>query len=131
MTAIGGFLPLEIAAAGGEGCHAGAVALASGRACWHVVLRTCRPSRVLLPFYICDAVLQPLTATRTPIEFYPLTEAFLPSGEREPAAGELMLVVNYFGVLSPYVEARSRAGAGRVVVDDTQAFFRRGRPDAW
>jgi len=131
MTAIGGFLPLEIAAAGGEGCHAGAVALASGRACWHVVLRTCRPSRVLLPFYICDAVLQPLTATRTPIEFYPLTEAFLPAGERQPAAGELMLIVNYFGVLSPVVEARSRADAGRVVVDDTQAFFRRGRPDAW
>jgi hypothetical protein len=83
---------------------------------------------VLLPFYICDAVLQPLAATRTPIDFYPLTEGFLPSGAPEPAAGELMLVVNYFGVLSPYVEARSRAGAGRVVVDDTQAFFRRGRP---
>src|SRR4029079_19664485 len=102
---------LEVGAAGGEGCPAGAVALASGRACWHVILRTCRPSRVLLPFYICDAVVQPLAATRTPIEFYPLPQAFLPTGERQPAAVKLMLIVNYFGVQSPAVEARSRADA--------------------
>jgi hypothetical protein len=131
MTAIGGFLPLEISAAGDGAYHSGAVAMASGRACWHVILRTCRPSRVLLPFYVCDAVLRPLAATRTPFEFYPLTEAFLPAGEGEPADGELMLVVNYFGVLSPFVEARAGADPSRIVVDDTQAFFRRGRPDAW
>lgn len=131
MTAIGGFLPLEIAAAGDGAYHSGAVALASGRACWHVILRTCAPSRVLLPFYVCDAVLQPLAATRTPFEFYPITEAFVPEGECHPAAGELMLLVNYFGVLSPFVEARAGADARRIVVDDTQAFFRRGRPGAW
>jgi len=130
MTAIGGFLPLEIAAAG-QPFHSGAVALASGRACWHVILRTVRPSRVLLPFYVCDAVLQPLFSTATPFEFYAITEAFLPAREAEPAAGELMLVVNYFGALTPWVDARVAADSGRVVVDDTQAFFRRGRPDAW
>jgi hypothetical protein len=131
MTAIGGFLPLEIAAAGDGVYHSGAVALASGRACWHVILRTCRPSRVLLPFYVCDAVLQPVAATGTPFEFYAINDAFQPDGDCEAAAGELMLVVNYFGVLSPFVEARADADASRVVVDDTQAFFRRGRPDAW
>ena len=62
MSPIGGFLPLEIAA-GAEPYHAGAVALASGGACWHVILRTCRPRRVLLPFYVCDAVLEPLLAS--------------------------------------------------------------------
>jgi hypothetical protein len=131
MTAIGGFLPLETGPVGDRAYHAGAVALTSGRACWHAILRTCRPTRVLLPFYICDAALRPLTATRTPVEFYPITEAFVPGGDCTPSAGELMLVVNYFGVLSPFVEARAGAAADRVVVDDTQAFFRRGRPDAW
>ena len=130
MTAIGGFLPLEIAAAGAP-FHAGAVALTSGRACWHVILRTARPSRVLVPFYVCDAVLQPLTATATPFEFYAITEEFLPAGEAQPATGELMLVVNYFGVLTRLIEARVAADSGRIVVDDTQAFFRRGRFDAW
>jgi hypothetical protein len=132
MSAIGGFLPLEIAAAPAAGpYHAGAAALASGRACWHVVLRTCRPRRVLLPFYICDAVLLPLAATRTPFEFYPITDGFRPGVGREPVDGELMLVVNYFGVLTPFVESSGGRHRDRIVVDDTQAFFRQGSPDAW
>jgi hypothetical protein len=127
MTAIGGFLPLELAPAG-EPYHASAVALTSGRACWHVILRSCRPSRVLVPFYVCDAVLQPLYATATPFAFYPITDGFEPDLEREPAAGELLLVVNYFGLLTATVDALVLAHPGRVVVDDTQAFFRRGNP---
>ena len=130
MSPIGGFLPLEIAA-GAEPYHAGAVALASGRACWHVILRTCRPRRVLLPFYVCDAVLQPLLATGTPFEFYPIADSFCPAVERDPAPGELLLLVNYFGVLTSVADARTRGHQDRIVVDDTQAFFRRGGPEAW
>jgi len=132
MSAIGGFLPLEVPPViVAEPYHAEAVALASGRACWHVVLRASRPRRVLLPFFICDAVLQPLTATRTPFEFYPLSASFEPAAVPEPADGDLMLVVNYFGVLTAFVEECVRRQRDRVVVDDTQAFFRRGTPDAW
>jgi hypothetical protein len=130
VRAIGGFLPLEIAPAS-DPCHPGAAALASGRACWHVILRTCRPSHVLVPFYVCDAVLQPLYATGTPFTFYPITESFQPDIEGEPGPGELMLVVNYFGVLTSFVDAYADSHPGRAVVDDTQAFFRRGHPDAW
>jgi hypothetical protein len=130
MSAIGGFLPLEIAPAA-EPFHADAAALASGRACWHVILRTCRPSRVLVPFYVCDAVLQPLYATGTPFTFYPITDSFRPDNEVAPAAGELMLVVNYFGLLTPLVDSYTGSYQERVVIDDTQAFFRRGRADRW
>src|SRR5204862_400143 len=59
MKPIGGFLPLELPPPAAP-YHVDAAALASGRACWHAILRSCRPSRVLVPFYICDAVLQPL-----------------------------------------------------------------------
>jgi len=132
MSAIGGFLPLEVPPViVAEPYHAAATALASGRACWHVVLRATRPRRVRLPFFICDAVLQPLTATRTPFEFYPVTASFQPAAVPEPADGELTLVVNYFGVLTSFVDECVRPRPDRVVVDDTQAFFRRGAPDAW
>lgn len=130
MSAIGGFLPLEITS-GAEPYHADAVALASGRACWHVILRTCRPRRVLLPFYVCDAVLQPLAATGTPFEFYAITGSFRPASDRDPAPGELMLIVNYFGVLRSVADARAQGHQDRIVVDDTQAFFRRGGREAW
>jgi hypothetical protein len=135
MSAIGGFLPLEVAPNRFESCgepyHAGAAALSSGRGCWHLILRTCRPARVLLPFYICDAVVRPLTATGTPFEFYPIDRAFQPMLNRAPLEGELLLVVNYFGVQTAVVTAAAERHADRVVVDDTQAFFHRGRSDAW
>jgi hypothetical protein len=130
MSSIGGFLPLELAPAS-EPYHADAARLASGRACWHAVLRTCRPARVLVPFYVCDAVLDPLIVTRTPYDFYSITGSFLPEPGEAPAAGELLLIVNYFGVMAAAVAALDAAHPDRVVVDDTQAFFRRGRPDAW
>jgi hypothetical protein len=127
MKTIGGFLPLELAPAG-EPYHAGAVALTSGRACWHAILRSCRPSRVLVPFYVCDAVLQPLYATATPFVFYPITDEFGPDLQSGPAPGELLLIVNYFGLLTAMVDAYARSHPERVAVDDTQAFFRRGNP---
>jgi hypothetical protein len=130
MTAIGGFLPLEVAAAG-EPYHRTAVGMASGRACWHAILLAERPARVRLPFYVCDAVLKALWATRTPFEFYAIDGTFRPASRCEPLAGELMLVVNYFGVLKSFVEACADLHPDRVVVDDTQAFFRRGRNDVW
>jgi len=126
MSAIGGFLPLEAAGSCGTASrHVGAVALSSGRACWHAVLREARPDRVRIPFYICDAVMQPLSALRLPFEFYAIDEAFRPAGDWRPRPGELTLVVNYFGVLSSDVDVMA-AGEARIVVDDTQAFFRRG-----
>jgi hypothetical protein len=130
MKAIGGFLPLETGQ-GATSCHPRAAALASGRACWHVILRTCRPRRVWLPFYICDAMLQPLAATNTPYEFYALTEEFRPEPRCAPASDELMLVVNYFGALSAAVDRVGFGDRDRVVIDDTQAFFRCGSSEAW
>jgi hypothetical protein len=132
MSAIGGFLPLEVPPIiVAEPYHAAATALASGRACWHVVLRAARPRRVLLPFFICDAVLQPLNATRTPFEFYAITPGFQPAAVPDPADGDLTLIVNYFGVLTPFVDETVRRQPGSIVVDDTQAFFRRGTPNRW
>jgi hypothetical protein len=132
MTAIGGFLPLEIAPpASSAPYHAGATALASGRACWHAVLRASRPVRVLLPYFICDAVLQPLVATGTLFDFYALDARFEPTGGVQPGPRELLLVVNYFGVQTPLVAAFAQRHRDRVVIDDTQAFFHRGDAAVW
>ncbi len=132
MTAIGGFLPLEASAAPvRQPYHADGVALASGRGCFHAVLRDVRPRRVVLPFYVCDAVVQPLLASGTPFEFYAVDECFCPGVDLEPSGGELALVVNYFGVQSAVVASLSERLGDRVVIDDTQAFFRRGTHGIW
>ena len=132
MNTIGGFLPLEIQTVPGrEPCHAGAAALSSGRGAFHAILRTARPRRVLLPFYICDAMLAPLAASRTPYELYAIDEGFLPARPLEPADGELAVVVNYFGVLAPFAAREAERLGARAAIDDTQAFFRRGSSGRW
>jgi hypothetical protein len=85
---------------------------------------------VLVPFYVCDAVLQPLVSSGTIHAFHSIDDAFRPETP-EPAAGELLLVVNYFGVMTSFIDTIVARHPGRVVVDDTQAFFRVGRSDVW
>jgi len=97
---IGGFFELEISD-GRRPFHTDAAALSSGRAALRCILQAVRPARVWMPFYICEAALQPCEAEDVPVEFYPIDEAFdpiLPAGA--PAAGECLVYVNYFGLKS-------------------------------
>lgn len=130
MKPIGGFLGLELPASRGE-VHAGATALASGRSCWHWIVRHVRPRRVLVPFFICDAVLEPLDAAGVAHTFYPLTERGLPDLSEPPRDDELLLAVNYFGLASAAMSTLAAQHGARLVVDDTQAFYRVGEAANW
>jgi hypothetical protein len=128
MKTIGGFLPLEVGDAQ-SAYHCGAAAMSTGRAGWHAILLARRPARVRLPFYICDAAIQPLVATGTPFEFYPIDERFRPLIVPQDD-DDIHLVVNYFGLLRPFVDRLASGNPVAVVVDDSQAFFRKGLPGA-
>jgi hypothetical protein len=129
-TPIGGFFELEIA--GGRGSfHSDAVALSSGRACLRSILEATHPSRAWVPFYICDAGLQPFEATGVPVEFYAVDEAFDPVLPAALASGDCVMYVNYFGLKNATAASLAASHGGRAIVDDTQAFFARGYPGAW
>ena len=129
MTAVGGFFELETGR-GGNLWHRGSVALTSGRACLRAILELTRPARVFVPFYICDAALEPLRQLGIPFEFFSLTSSLDPATETWPAdAG--VLYVNYFDMKGGGAEHLGAALGPRAIVDDTQAFFRRGRTGAW
>ena len=129
MTAIGGFFELEPQRCQGV-WHEGAVALTSGRACFRAILERDRPARVLVPFYLCDAALEPLRQLQIPFDFYALTESLEPDVPKWPA-GASVLYVNYFGLQNRMTDAFASALGERAVVDDTQSFFSRGRGRAW
>ena len=128
-TPIGGFFELEVA--GGRGpYHTNAVPLCSGRACLRSILELMRPSRVWVPFYVCDAVFQAFTAAGVATELYSIDEAFdpvLPAGS--PAGGEGLVYVNYFGLKTSTAASLVAAYPGQVIVDDTQSFFTKGYED--
>jgi hypothetical protein len=130
MSAVGGFFELETSCGSGHLWHPDSVALTSGRAGLRAILELARPARVLVPFYICDAALEPLRLLGIPFEFYSLTPTLDPVDEGWPAdAG--VLYVNYFGMKAAGADRLAALLGSRVVVDDTQAFFRRGRGSCW
>jgi len=129
MTAVGGFFELD-PGGGGDVWHRGAVALTSGRACLRAILALTRPAKVRVPFYICDAALEPFRLLGVPVEFYGLTRSLDPDVPEWPAdAG--VVYVNYFDLKSSGADRLSAAIGARAIVDDTQAFFRRGRGRGW
>ena len=131
MKPIGGFFELEIGG-GGTALHAGALGLCSGRACLLKILELARPARAWVPFYICDSALSPFARAGVEVAFYAIGETLdplLPAGV--PAGGDLVMVVNYFGVKTRTAAALVAQHPRRVIVDDTHAFFSKGYEGGW
>lgn len=130
VSPVGGFFELELPI-GPANYHSEATALASGRACLGLLMQQLRPTRVWLPFYICDSVLHALEHAKVRYSFYALTEelelATLPKLE----ADEYLLYVNYFGLKSAYVAMLVEQYGTQLLQDLTQAFFERPQPGQW
>jgi hypothetical protein len=130
MKPMGGFFELEIPTRG-SGLHGSASALASGRSCLAQALETLRPRRALVPFYTCEALLEPLAERGVVVDYYALTPALEPDLGRGPSDGECLIYINYFGLKSE-LAARLAADHGpRAIIDNTQAFFEAGYDGAW
>lgn len=129
--AIGGFFELELPAGGAER-HDAPVFLTNARACIRLLLAATRPRLVHVPFYTCNALLEPLQAEGIPYRFYPIDRRLRPILDWEAIGeGELPIVVNYFGLLTDDIRAMVRRSARPVLVDNTQAFFEPPIPGAW
>lgn len=120
MKEIGGFFELQLPS--GLGFHNDAVAVNSGRNAFRCFLRSVRPEKVFLPFYICDSILEPLEAEGIKYQFYPLDDTMAPVPEWEQSPHDWVLVVNYFGLHNALVR-KLTACWRNVVVDNVQAFF--------
>jgi hypothetical protein len=127
---IGGYFELELPR-GGEGWHAGALALATGRACLAAILRHDRPRKVHLPFYMCDALLAPMHEAGIAVDYYALDERLAPLELKAPKPGEMLIAVNYFGLQSTLMRSMTERFGRALVADHSQAFFERPEPGQW
>jgi hypothetical protein len=130
MKTIGGFFELEQLTIGSEP-HTRAHALSTGRACMMVMLRHLRPRRVHVPYYTCNAALDPFRELAIPTTFYALDERLCPSDVRDVGVGEFIMWINYFGVCTLQLEELKRTFAERLLIDDTHAFFHESHADFW
>jgi hypothetical protein len=121
--AIGGFLPFEIGCGDGT-LYPDAIAMESARAGFLHVLRTLRPARIWLPWYICDAMTRQATSTHIPIMRYALTQDWGVSEGVELAPGDCLVYINYFGLCEAQVDAvLRRFRPGQVLIDNAQALY--------
>lgn len=130
MKPIGGFFELELPH-GGERLHPLAHALSTGRACMMVMLRHLAPKRVYVPFYTCDAALDPFARLGIETISYALDETLFPQNLPELDEGEYILWTNYFGVCGEQTDKIKERFAKQALLDDTHVFFRNGHPGHW
>lgn len=103
---------------------AGCAWLSSGRAALECILRSIpRPRRVLVPRYVCNTILQPMERLGIPIARYAIGDNLEPLPPADADTGDLLLLVNYFGLTGESIRAAALLHPGPVVVDATTALY--------
>ena len=121
MEAIGGYFPLELPQR--EEYHKNAIRLNTGRNCLEYILRVRGYKKVYVPYYTCEAVIEPINKLGIPYEFYHIDIHFEIRDRFTLKEGEALLYTNYFGLKQRYVEQLAEKVGSRLIVDNTQAFY--------
>jgi hypothetical protein len=88
-----------------------------------------QPRRLLVPYYVCDAVTAPALAMGIPVVFYAIDRTLSPCLPAR-ADGDVVLVVDYFGLCGEVVETLAARGEP-IVVDQSHALFARAPEKTW
>ena len=121
MEAIGGYFSLELPQR--EEYHKNAIRLNTGRNCLEYILRVRGYRKVYVPYYTCEAVVEPINKLGIPYEFYHIDIHFEVRDRFTLKEGEALLYTNYFGLKQRYVEQLAEKVGARLIVDNTQAFY--------
>lgn len=121
--AIGGYFELELPLQRKQ-LYPNAIGFQTARAAFYALLTEGTPSRVWMPKYICDAMLDPLKATKTEIVFYDLDSGLGVPNDVQIEDSDWLLYVNYFGVCAAQEDKLlKRFNPSQLIFDHSQAFF--------
>ncbi len=121
MDAIGGYFELEIRP--GKSYHPNAIKLNTARNCLEAILIARKWRRVYLPFYSCEALLQPIIRQKVKYTYYPINYRLEPELLPDLDADEAFLYINYFGIKQSTAENLAQKYGYQLIVDNSQSFF--------
>jgi len=127
MKEIGGYFELELSK--GNEFHNDLIKLNSGRSSFKYILKAKNPTKVYIPNYICDSVVEPLEELNIKYEFYNVNENFEIVQDIKLKDNEKLFYVNYFALKSKYIEKLVNSYDDNLIVDNTQAFFEKPLKD--
>lgn len=120
MKEIGGYFELELNKR--EEYYPNAVKLNSGRNALLYILKAYKPSKIFVPYYICDAALEPIIKMNVKFEFYHINKDLEPEIPSNFQEGNFFLYVNYFGI-NNYIVKRLAKKINNLITDNSQAFY--------
>lgn len=126
MEAIGGYFSLELPQL--EEYHKDALRLNTGRNCLEYILRTRGYKKIFVPYYTCEAVMEPITKLDIPYEYYHVDIHLEIRDRFTLKTDEALLYTNYYGLKQRYVEQLAEKIGPRLIIDNTQAFYAKPLP---
>lgn len=118
---IGGYFELELPSH--LELHSGAIALNGGRFCLEYILRCHKYSKVYVPYFTCDSVLEPITRVGAKYIFYHIDEEYRLAEDIILAEHEALIYTNYWGLHSIYCHELAVKYGKQLILDCTQAFY--------
>jgi len=121
IKTIGGYFDLELNS--GRHFHNNAIRLNTGRNAFEYILRVKKYKKIFLPYFTCDAMLEPIYKLGLMYEFYSINEDFSPQFDLiQLNKDEAFVYTNYFGLCNHIVSDLSKK-ASNIIIDNSQAFF--------
>lgn len=121
MNPIGGYFSLELPFH--EEYHKEALRLNTGRNCLEYILRARKYSKVFIPYYTCDVVLEPFRKLGVSYEYYSVNIHLELAKDIQLGEDEALLYTNYYGLKQRNVEKLAQQYGNQLIVDNTQAFY--------
>lgn len=121
MNSVGGYYELELRK--GKEFHPDAIALNTGRNALELILKVKKYSKVYIPYYTCDVIIEPLKKTHTLYEFYNINKKLEPVFDYTLIKkNEGFLYTNYFGIKDAFLKTIAKK-CNNLIIDNSQAFF--------
>lgn len=121
MKAIGGYFELELNK--NEEYHQDAIRLNTGRNAFEYILLANSYTKVYLPFFTCDVLLEPLKKHQIAFEFYKIDEQFEPLFDYNIVqSNEIFLYTNYFGLKENFIKTLANQFK-KLIIDNSQSFY--------
>jgi len=120
MKEIGGFFELELR--DGKEYHNDLISLSSGRNALLYLFQAKEISKVYIPYYCCNAFIEPIEQMNINYEFYNIDSNFYPIFNKNIKKNEYLIYINYFGINQNNCK-KLRIEYDNLIIDNTQAFF--------
>jgi hypothetical protein len=121
MKEIGGYFEIEYSNIE-LGIHSDAVKLNTGRNCLEYILLAKGYTKIYVPYYTCDVILEPIAKNKIERIFYHINEDLEPITYPILKEKEAFLYTNYFGLKGAFIKKLQRQ-VRNLIIDNSQALF--------